>query len=562
MLSAKQNANDSASGPVKATKKNDSQAEVGPANPLWHRLLAGDNTGPVLQRKCESCEEEEQVQTKLTVGPANDYYEQEADAVADKVMRMPMGSGVGNITSIASKQASTKPQQNDSKSKPTSVSDGSHLSHYVSSLDGKGKPLSRAENNFFASRFNRSFDAVRLHTGSEANQAAKGIHAKAFTYGNHVVFNHGAYQENKPKSMHLLAHELTHVVQQDGAQGKVNRKPEDTVSRIQKTEEGELTPEIVGNDPELLLCFILCELGVPPSIWRDVTGFLLQAVWEEYKDRYSQAQANVAFRRFELAFKAYSPIKVLKFILTFIVHGKLGFIPIRCARAIALQGRLEAMLIARGATSAGIVAAEQIARKVLLVIEVAIAAGCAAYCGGLAAGRAMIALIEMTAQGIVAFAEGLETAGEIMGSIVGGIATEIFVRPVFTSLAMADVFNWDLSGMPSGTSTDTAVMGWYFSSQLDGQDMDTLLDQLSKPINRYPQSFQDLVFMTMSSVIQERQDLGEEPLEYSAHQILQQSPVVFIQMLNDNGYLLFNEDPYDVADAMINGGESEVGEDE
>lgn len=559
MLSAKKNTSDSVSKSDSEVKKNPSKAEVNPANPLWSRLLAMDNTASVVQRKCEFCEEQEQVQTKLTVGPANDQYEQEADAVADQVMGMSMGSGIGSISLIPAKQASTKSQQSNSQ---TTAADGSHLSNYVSSLDGKGKPLSQVENHFFSSRFNRSFDSVRLHTGSEANQAAKGIHAKAFTYGNHVVFNHGAYQANQLSSMHLLAHELTHVVQQGGAQGKINRKPEDGISRIQKTEEGELTPEIVGNDPDLLLCFILCELGVPPSIWRDVTSFALQAVWEEYKERYSQAQANVAFRRFELAFSAYSPIRVLQFILTFIVHGKLGLIPIRCARAIALQGRLQTMLIARGATSAGIVAAEQIARKVVLVIEVAIAAGCATYCGSMAAGRAMVALIEMTAQGIVDFAQGLEAAGEIMGSIVGGIATEIFVRPIFTSLAMADVFNWDLNGMPSGTAADTAVIGWYFSSQLDGQDLDTLLDQLSKSINRYPQSFQDLVFTTMLAIEQERQQLGEAPLEYSAHQILRQSPIMFIRMLNDNGYLLFNEDPYDVADAMINGGGSEREDDE
>lgn len=554
---------DPASGPDKASHKNVSQTQASAANPLWSRLLSVDNNAAVLQRKCEACEEEEQVQTKLSVGPANDQYEQEADAVADKVMRMPMGTGVGSISSLASEQASTKAQQREpSSSGSPSGGKGNHLSAYVSSLDGKGKPLSRAENRFFSSRFNRSFDSVRLHTDSEANHAAKDIHAKAFTYGNHVVFNRGAYESNQAKSMHLLAHELTHVVQQGGGQAQVNRKPDYGLGTIQKTAESELSPEIVGNDPELLLCFILCELGVPPSIWRDVTGFVLQAVWEEYKERYSQAQASVAFRRFELAFKAYSPIRVLKFILTFIVHGKLGLIPVRCARAIALQGRLEAMLIARGATSAGIVAAEQIARKVVLVIEVAIAAGCAAYCGGMAAGRAMVALIEMTAQGIVDFAEGLETAGEIMGAIVGGIATEIFVRPIFTSLAMADVFNWDLNGMPSGTAADTAVMGWYFSSQLDGQDMDTLLDQLSKPINRYPQSFQDLVSRTMAAILQERRELNEEPLEYTFQQILQQSPIVFIRMLNDNAYLLFNEDPDDVADAMLNGGDTEEEQDQ
>ncbi len=525
------------------------QAEV--QNPLWQKLISSDmQSQGYLQRKCDACEDEEnQIQTKLNVGPADDQYEREADAVADKVMRMPMGSNVGSISSIGEKQPATK-----SESKNTNGAEASSgLSNYVGSLNGKGKRLSKTENQFFSSRFGRSFDSVRVHTGNEANQAAKGINAKAFTYGNHIVFNQGAYQQNKPESLHLLAHELTHVVQQNGASSSLNRKPDDPTSVIQRTGEDELTPEIVGQDPNLLLCFILCELGVPPAIWRDITSFLLRAVWEEYRDRYSQAQASVAFRRFRLAFKAYSPLRVIQFTLTFISQGRIGLIPVRSVSALALRSRLAQMLIARGATGAGIIAAEQIARKVVIVIEAAIAAGCAAYCGTMAYARTLVMLAEMTAQGLVAFVEALEATGEIIGAIVGGIATEIIVRPILTGLAMSDVFNWDLSGMPTGTKADTVVMGWYLSSQLDGADMDALLTQLARPINDYPQSFQDLIFMTMATIAEEREELGEEPLEYSPHQMLRQSPIVYIRMLNENGYLLFDQDPEEVVDEMLNG---------
>ncbi|GAC13042.1 eCIS core domain-containing protein [Aliiglaciecola lipolytica] len=550
-----------ASSQVANSSNKDGSVEQ-PSAPLmnhqWTRLIQNGSTGPTIQRKCESCEQDEQdalaLQPKLHIGPANDTYEQEADTVADVVMHKP-GVSVGNISSLKQRQTSAKAESSNHDTSQKSTGDSSGLGNYVNSLNGKGHGMSRVENRFFSQRFNRSFDDVRLHTDSEANQAAKGIQAKAFTYGNHIVFNRGAYQVNQPKSMHLMAHELTHVVQQGGANGTLNKKPIDAVSHIQKTPEGELTPEQVGQDPGLLLCFILCEIGVPPSIWRTVTGMVLQAVWEEYKVRYSQAQANVAFRRFQLAFNAYSPIKVIQFILTFAVQGKIGLIPIRAAAATAIKRRLEAMLIARGATTAGLVAAEQIARKVVIVIEVAIAAGCGLYCGSMALGRAIVALTEAAAEGIVAFAEGLETAGEIMGSIVGGIATELFVRPIFTSLAVADIYNWDLAGMPGSTRADMLVMGWYLSSQLNGEDMDTLLTQIAKPINQYPNDFQDLIFQTMAEIASERDELNEEPLEFTPYSILRQSPIVFIRLLNEEGYLLFNQDPNDVADAMIYGGD-------
>ncbi|GAB2708111.1 eCIS core domain-containing protein [Aliiglaciecola aliphaticivorans] len=526
-------------------------------NPLWERLASNNMPSNVIQRKCEHCEQEQEeplsVQPKLTVSAANDVYEQEADAVANQVMSG-NSSKVSHISRLHSPQASTKKDNAAARQSDSQNQQPNRLSSYVNSLNGKGSPLSTAENRFFSSRFNHSFEGVRLHTNSEANQAAKGIQAKAFTYGNHIVFNQGAYRAHHPNSMHLLAHELTHVVQQGGANGVVSKKSDDASGWIQRTPEGDLTPEQVGQDPGLLLCFILCELGVPPSIWRDLTGLLLQAVWEEYKATYSQAQASVAFRRFELAFQTYTPLKIVQLLLTFIVHGKIGLVAVRAASAEAIRARLRAMLISRGASSTAIIGAEQIARKVVIVIEVAIAAGCAVYCGSLALGRAIVELTQAAAEGIIAFAEGLEAAGEIVGSIVGGIATEIFVRPILTSLAMADVFNWDVNGLPSSTRADTVVMGLYLSSQLNGEDMDTLLTQLAKPINQYPDDFQHLISSTFAEIVTERQTLNEEPLPYTAQEILQLTPIAFIRLLNERAYLLFDQDPNDIADRMINGG--------
>ena len=67
---------------------------------------------------------------------------------------------------------------------------------------------------FFESRFGTDFSSVKIHADSNANQLARSINAKAFTHGRDVVFGAGQYSLETPEGNQLLAHELTHVVQQ------------------------------------------------------------------------------------------------------------------------------------------------------------------------------------------------------------------------------------------------------------------------------------------------------------------------------------------------------------
>src|SRR5690606_8262112 len=69
---------------------------------------------------------------------------------------------------------------------------------------------------------------VRIHTDSRAVQSAKQINALAYTSGNHIVFNAGQYQPGSDSGKRLLAHELTHVVQQrDGVAAKLIQRTAD-----------------------------------------------------------------------------------------------------------------------------------------------------------------------------------------------------------------------------------------------------------------------------------------------------------------------------------------------
>lgn len=168
------------------------------------------------------------VQARLNIGRANDAYEQEADAVADHVSS---GNPVPAISSLSGstadsamqgKQQEDEQQENlpPAQRKPAdnaSAGTGSGLQHGVQSLKGGGQALPKTERGFFESRIGADFGQVRVHNDAGAAQLARSINARAFTRGSDVVFNAGEYAPHSHEGRKLLAHELTHVVQQNGA---------------------------------------------------------------------------------------------------------------------------------------------------------------------------------------------------------------------------------------------------------------------------------------------------------------------------------------------------------
>jgi hypothetical protein len=94
--------------------------------------------------------------------------------------------------------------------------------NYHQSLSG-GKPLSNNEKTFFESRIGHDFSDVQLYTDSTANQSAKNVNALAYTHGSDIVFGAGQYQPGTDAGKRLLAHELTHVVQQRSNTNLVQR---------------------------------------------------------------------------------------------------------------------------------------------------------------------------------------------------------------------------------------------------------------------------------------------------------------------------------------------------
>lgn len=152
------------------------------------------------------------IQAKLTIGASNDKYEQEADRVAEQVISMPdhqLGSSKDRspphqITPLIQTKTTTE-------SSPTLTPETNSA---IRSLQGAGQPLSKADRSYFESRFRTDFSNVRIHNNQKAAGLAGSVNARAFTYGNNVVFGSGEYSSSTLVGKKLLAHELTHVVQQ------------------------------------------------------------------------------------------------------------------------------------------------------------------------------------------------------------------------------------------------------------------------------------------------------------------------------------------------------------
>ena len=214
------------------------------------------------------------VQTKLNISSPDDPQEREADAVADQVMRMPDPSPAiaqkeeekiqkkeddrdeevqakyqtpeiklqrkdiqsvnqvkvystqfNNINrkgsdeiddelSVQRKFNSSEIFISRSERGPPSASVNTSFQQGLSSSKGNGSPMSENTQHFMESRFGADFSNVRIHTGSYAENLSSSINAQAFTHGNDVYFNSGKYSPQTEAGGTLLAHELTHTIQQ------------------------------------------------------------------------------------------------------------------------------------------------------------------------------------------------------------------------------------------------------------------------------------------------------------------------------------------------------------
>jgi hypothetical protein len=149
------------------------------------------------------------VQAKLKVNNTTNPLEFEADKVAKEVIDPNLDrTGKKALPVIQRKCEACEIEELDRKESSNEIPEVSReVESHIYNLDGKGRSMNNSEKNFFEPRFGMDFSNVKIH---ENDISAEKINARAYTRGNHVVFNQGEHPSNKM----LMAHELTHVIQQ------------------------------------------------------------------------------------------------------------------------------------------------------------------------------------------------------------------------------------------------------------------------------------------------------------------------------------------------------------
>jgi Holliday junction resolvase len=179
------------------------------------------------------------IQFKLAIGAPDDTLEHEADAMADTILRMPSAplAMTRGVEGEAVQRKCHCEEEENLQRKPLvsfiqrkeSSSDSiasDTISSQINASKGSGSPMDNSTQTFMQSRFGTDFSDVKIHTGGESVQMNRDLNARAFTVGKDIYFNEGQYNPSSNDGKHLLAHELTHTVQQgNGINKKLMRKP-------------------------------------------------------------------------------------------------------------------------------------------------------------------------------------------------------------------------------------------------------------------------------------------------------------------------------------------------
>lgn len=183
-----------------------------PANHIWQSLALRPGA----------------IQTKMAVSQPGDPQEQQADHIADRVMRMPIVPRNSNELSLSADATAEAhkseggEEEENKKLQPEQQSAGSDSAEVAppiihEALNSSAQRLDPSTRSFMEPRFSSDFSQVRVHADERAAESASAINARAFTVDRDIVFGAGEYAPQTESGRRLLSHELTHVVQQQSA---------------------------------------------------------------------------------------------------------------------------------------------------------------------------------------------------------------------------------------------------------------------------------------------------------------------------------------------------------
>jgi hypothetical protein len=204
----------------------------------------------LIQHKLEDKiqKKEETIQNKTKVKKT------ETTSKTNTLSLKPLIQNKGEEENVQQKKEEEKQAKDDEKqiqksaAAEASPGDNSNLESNLNSSKGGGSPLSGKVKTEMESGIGADFSNVRIHNDSNAVQMNKQLGAQAFATGNNIYFNEGKYNPNSKDGKHLLAHELTHTVQQGAA---IRKKPEPTISPAPEMVQGsflDLVPDWIINE--------------------------------------------------------------------------------------------------------------------------------------------------------------------------------------------------------------------------------------------------------------------------------------------------------------------------
>ncbi len=180
------------------------------------------------------------IQAKLTHGVARSNYRQAGDWVVPELLQRDNERKIKQVT-LGQQVQRQQEDEDDVQMKAESSQIQRHAGHHdeedgvqmkaanggsftadraienkIKSSRGQGQSLDSETRSFMEPRFGASFAHVKVHTGSDAVQMNRDLHSQAFTQGNDIYFNQGKYNPDSTAGKQLLAHELTHTIQQTG----------------------------------------------------------------------------------------------------------------------------------------------------------------------------------------------------------------------------------------------------------------------------------------------------------------------------------------------------------
>jgi hypothetical protein len=229
------------------------------------------------------------IQAKLQISQPGDEYEREADRVAEQVMRMPDAASAEPVTGDApppisrlqrqcaqceEEKIQRQPMNEDEEEETLQAKEAPGRTPHttpdaqarIDRLQGAGHPLPSAIRDFFEPRFGYDFSQVRVHTDGQATASTRAVQALAYTVGHDVVFAPGQYSPGTQWGQRLIAHELTHTIQQGkaaplGRAGSDAREPGiDRAAAEPLTVHDDLRSPIIARQLDPSMCATDCDI--------------------------------------------------------------------------------------------------------------------------------------------------------------------------------------------------------------------------------------------------------------------------------------------------------------